>query len=317
MSGLKIFMLGGSGFVGRAIATRLVRENHDLRILSRRRERHRDLLVYPQITLVDGDVHDMGLLRTLFQGVDVVINLVGILNEGGRDGRGFRHAHVELAGKVAEACHQTKVRRLLHMSALNAGPGSPSHYLRSKAEAESLLHREQARGLLVTSFRPSVIFGPGDSFLNRFAGLLKTIPVAFPLACARARFQPVYVGDVASAFAAAIGDHHSFGQRYDLCGPRVYTLRQLVEYTARLIGVKRRIIELSPWQSWLQAAAMEWVPGKPFSIDNYRSLQVDSVCDGEHPPRVATVTALEDVAPGYLHADMDHYALWRRQAGRN
>lgn len=314
---LKVCMLGGTGFVGRALTSRLSAQGHQVCIVTRHQARHRDLLVYPTVRLVEGDAQDLGLLRTLFQGADVVINLVGILNERGHDGRGFHRVHVELAGKVAEACTQARVPRLLHMSALNASLEAPSHYLRTKAEGEDLVHAEARQGVQVTSFRPSVIFGPGDSFLNRFADLLHRIPWVFPLACPGARFQPVYVGDVAEAFIRSIGDHHCYGRRYDLCGPRVYTLRQLVEYVAYLSGLRRRIIELSPWQSWLQAACLEWVPGKPFSLDNYRSLQRDSVCqDAPWPARFGTPRPLEEIAPSYLRPRRDRLDALRRWARR-
>ena len=155
----------------------------------------------------------------IYSGNDAVIHLVGILNEKGRDGRGFRAVHVELPRKVVQACRETGVRRILHMSALHAAQG-PSHYLRTKGEGEDLVHAAAAEGLRVTSFRPSVIFGPRDSFINRFAGLLRFAPFFFPLACPDARFAPVYVGDVARAFALTLEDPRSFGRRYDLCGPR-------------------------------------------------------------------------------------------------
>ncbi len=318
MRTLRICILGGTGFVGRALVSRLTAQGHALHVVTRRQARHRDLLVYPTLRLVEGDAQDLGLLRTLFQGADVVVNLVGILNERGRDGRGFHRVHVELAGKVAEACTQARVPRLLHMSALGASLEAPSHYLRTKAEGEDLVHAEARRGVQVTSFRPSVIFGPGDSFLNRFADLLHRVPGIFPLACPDSRFQPVYVGDVAEAFVRAIDDHHCYGRRYDLCGPKVYTLRQLVEYTAYLCGLERRILPLGPWQSWLQAALLEWAPGKPFSLDNYRSLQIDSVCQGEpFPARFGRPRALEEIAPSYLRPRRDRLDLLRRWARRS
>ncbi|MBI3777884.1 MAG: complex I NDUFA9 subunit family protein, partial [Gammaproteobacteria bacterium] len=221
MSTHKICLLGGTGFVGRRLAARLSESGHDIVILTRHRERRRELLVLPTVRLVQGDVHDSAFLRSQFEGRDVVINLVGILNEPGRDGRGFARAHTELPEKIVEACRQTGVTRLLHMSALHASPAAPSHYLRTKSLGEEAVLRAGGPDFHVTSFRPSVIFGPGDSFLNRFAGLLRMAPGLFPLACPEARFQPVYVEDVARAFVASLDNHHTFGNRYDLCGPRV------------------------------------------------------------------------------------------------
>jgi uncharacterized protein YbjT (DUF2867 family) len=302
----KICILGGTGFVGRRIAAQLSDAGHNVLITTRHYARARDLTVVPTVQLLEGDVHTPAFLRRAFSGVDAVINLIGILNEKGRSGRGFAVAHAELPAKVVDACHQAGVTRLLHMSALNAAADAPSHYLRSKAAGEETVHRAASAAasekLHVTSFRPSVIFGPRDSFTNRFAALLKLAPV-FPLACPNARFQPVYVEDVARAFIESLDNHKSFGQRYSLCGPKGYTLREIVAYLAQLLGKRVHIIGLNDTLSYLQAAVLEFAPGKPFSLDNYRSLQVDSVCK-EGFPKIFGITpaALETVAPTYLGA---------------
>ena len=301
MSTHKICLLGGTGFVGKRLAARLSEAGHDIVILTRHRERQRELLVLPTVRLVQGNVYDPEFLRKQFEDRDTVINLVGILNEKGRDGRGFARAHTELPEKIVEACRQTGVTRLLHMSALHASPAAPSHYLRTKALGEDAVHRAENPDFHVTSFRPSVIFGPGDSFLNRFAGLLRLTPGVFPLACPQARFQPVHVEDVVRAFVESLDNHKTFGQRYDLCGPKVYTLREIVEYVARLIGKRVCIIGLNDALSYLQAATLEFVPGKPFSLDNYRSLKVDSVCEQGFPAVFGfTPSSLEQIAPAYL-----------------
>ncbi len=297
----KICILGGTGFVGRRLAARFSDAGHDFVILTRRRERHRDLLVLPGLRLVEGDVHDPEFLRREFAGRDTVVNLTGILNEPGRDGRGFARVHAELPEKIVQACREMRVPRLLHMSALHAAPDAPSHYLRTKAAGEETAHHAGGADFHVTSFRPSVIFGPGDGFLNRFAGLLRLAPGVFPLACPEARFQPVYVEDVVRAFAESLDNHKTFGQRYDLCGPKVYRLREIVEYTARLIGKRVCIVGLNDALSYLQAAVMEFIPGKPFSLDNYRSLQLDSVCEKGFPEVFGiTPESLEEIAPTYL-----------------
>lgn len=297
-------MLGGTGFVGRALAARLSRAGNSISILTRSSASRRDLLVLPGVVLVDGDVHNPVFLRRQFKGADVVINLVGILNERGHSGAGFRRAHRELPVKVASACREEGVRRLLHMSALNATPDAPSHYLRTKAEGEEAAHAA-GPDVRVTSFRPSVIFGPRDSFTNRFAKLLQYAPAVFPLACPDARFQPVYVEDVARAFAQAVDEHRTHGERYDLCGPTVYRLRELVSYIAALRNRQMRIVGLSDRLSRLQATVLEYFPGKPFSLDNYRSLTIDAVCRGDNALRSVfgfDPTPLERVAPGYLKA---------------
>lgn len=315
----KICILGGAGFVGHHLIRQLTGSGYQLRVLTRRRERHRDLLVLPNVVLVEADIHDAKVLTEQFAGCDAVINLVGILNEKGSDGSGFKRAHVELPRKIMQACLASGVTRVLHMSALNAdAQKGSSHYLRSKGEGEDLLHGTQ--GLHVTSFRPSVIFGPGDSFFNRFATLLKFSPLFFPLACPKARFAPVYVGDVAKAFDLSLKEADSYGQRYDLCGPEIYTLQQLVEYTARVIGVRRKVIGLSDILSQMQARVLGLVPGKPFSMDNYNSLQTDSICQGEFRTVFNTApTAVEAIAPSYLAPDgqRTRYDGYRRSAGRS
>lgn len=301
MSTLRIGILGGTGFVGHSLCLRLAAAGHELRIFSRRRERHRELLVLPTAQVVEADVHNPAVLKREFAGLDAVINLVGILNEKGRDGSGFERAHAELPAKVVQACRHAGVPRLLHMSALHATPDAPSFYLRSKARGEALVHEAEGPELHVTSFRPSVIFGPGDSFTNRFAALLRQVPLVFPLACARSRMQPVYVEDVTGAFATALERHETFGQRYELCGPTAYTLEEIVAGLARVLGLKRRVVPLGNGLSRLQAALLQFAPGKPFTPDNYRSLQVDSTCNRPFPALFGRVPArFEDVVPTYL-----------------
>ena len=297
----RICLLGGTGFVGKRLAARLAEAGHDVVILTSHRERHRDFLVLSTVRLSQGDVHDAGFLRQQFEGRDTVINLVGILNEKGRSGKGFTRAHAELPEKIVEACRETGVQRLLHMSALHAARMAPSHYLRTKALGEEAVHRAESPDFHVTSFRPSVIFGPGDSFMNRFAGLLRLTPGVLPLACPHARFQPVYVEDVVHAFTQSLDNHKTFNNCYDLCGPKVYTLREIVEYVAKLINKRVCVVGLPDGVSYLQAAMLEFAPGKPFSLDNYRSLQVDSVCEKGFPEVFGiTPTSLEEIVPAYL-----------------
>ncbi len=316
MKKYKICVLGGTGFVGKHLVSRLAGEGHYVRVLARHRERHRDLLVLPTVELIQANIHNESVLKKYFAGQDVIINLVGILNETCHSGKGFQRAHVQLVQKIIQACEANKVSRLLHMSALNANSKKKiSHYLLSKGQAEDLAHIIDT--LQVTSFRPSVIFGPGDSFFNRFFNLLRLSPFVMPLACPQARFAPVYVGDVVGAFMYSLHNASTIGQRYDLCGPRVYTLKQLVQYTGRFFSYQRKIVGLLPVLSKLQAYIMEYVPGKPFSFDNYQSLQVDSVCKGHFPAIFASKPrSIEEIVPLYLarHSQRDHFDIYRRYA---
>jgi NADH dehydrogenase len=277
---LSICILGGTGFLGTRLVARLIKDGHRVTVLSRDREQHKHLLVLPGLTLENCDVYDEAQLSERFRGKEVVANLVGILNERGFGGGGFRRAHSELTRVVLQAARSAGVKRLLQVSALKASPDAPSYYLRSKGEAEKLI-RESGGNLDWTIFKPSVMFGPGDSFLNRFAVLLGSVPFAFPLARPGARFQPVLVDDVIDAMLRCLRGGPSDGQTYELGGPKVYTLREIVDLVAKLTGRRRWIIGLPDFVSRLQGAVMNFVPGRPFSSDNFRSLTIDSVCSDD------------------------------------
>ena len=284
-------LIGGTGFLGSAIARRLVSADFRLTVPTRRRERTKHLTMLPTASVVEADVHDEATLARLMVGQDLVISLVGILKGN------FQRAHVELPGKIARAAASAGVPRLIHISALAAASDAPSNYLRSKAAGEAAV---KAAYPAVTIFQPSVIFGRGDSFLTLFAGLLAIAPVV-PLACPNARFQPVWIEDVATAVVASLGHPESQGRTYPLCGPREYTLRDLVAYTGKLSGHPRPILGLPLALSYLQAFMMEFVPGGPMTRDNVRSMQVPNVCPaGCTLPFGLTAMPLEAVAPGYL-----------------
>jgi NADH dehydrogenase len=262
--------------VGTRLVARLINEGHRVTVLSRDRELHKHLLVLPGLALENCNVYDEAQLSERFRGQEVVINLVGILNERGFGGDGFRRTHTELTRGVLQAAKYAGVQRLLQMSALNAAPDAPSYYLRSKGEAERAI-RDKGGPLDWTIFQPSVIFGPGDSFLNRFANLLGSVPLVFPLAKPNARFQPVFVDDVVEAMVRCMYGAHS-RRTLELGGPERYTLREIVALVANLTGHRRWIIGLPDFVARLQALLMDFVPGKPFSSDNYRSLTIDSIC---------------------------------------
>lgn len=308
----KICVIGGTGFVGRHLCQQLAAKGYRLRVPTRERERAKPLFLLPTVDVVVADVHNPAALADVVAECDAVINLVGVLHDG-RELQGFRAAHVELARNVVEACRANGVRRLLQMSALGAATDGPSDYLRSKGEAERIVLES---GLDVTVFRPSVIFGPDDSFLNLFAGLARLLPVLV-LARPDARFQPVYVGDVAESFVRALEDIKTFGRRYDLCGPQRYTLRQLVAWVARTIGCPRLIIGLNRPLSYVQAFAMELLPVKLMTRDNVRSMEIDSISDSVFPFGIRP-QALEAVAPSWLLNDVPRvrYDRMRSRAGR-
>jgi len=298
MKSQQVCIIGGSGFVGLHLCARLIGQGYRVRVLTRNVEAVKAAKVLPGVELRQVDYADPAALQAQLRGMAAVINLAGILNE--RRKGDFQAVHVELPRRIVAACRAAGVGRLLHMSALKADvENPPSEYLRSKGEGERLVLA--AEGIDASVFRPSVIFGPEDRFFNRFARLLAMAPGVFPLACAEARFAPVYVGDVAEAFVRALGLRETIGQGYELCGPRAYSLRQIVEYVAQVTGRRRLILPLGPRLSWLQGWLMEWLPGKPFSRDNYRSTLCNSLCKSRFPEIFGIEpAAVEAVVPTYL-----------------
>ena len=330
MKNQTLCVLGGAGFVGTQLVSRLAAAGKNVKVLTRRREQSKELILLPTVQVVEADIHDEHVLLREFRGMDAVINLAGTLHETtiGRSDlptarRGdFQRVHIELPRKVVHACAHAGTHRLLHMSALGAEPTARSSYQRSKGIGEALVreaamqHSEHENwyldgpkfihgyGLNVTIFRPSVIFGRGDSFLSLFARLQKLFPL-LPLAKPDARFQPVYVEDVARAFVESLDNLATYGQTYDLCGPKAYTLHELVRYVGEVTGYQRKILPLGDPLSYLQAWAMEYKPGKKLMTrDNYYAMGVDNVCVSGWPNTFDfEPTALEAVAPGYLRAD--------------
>jgi uncharacterized protein YbjT (DUF2867 family) len=310
-----VCLLGGSGFVGSRIAHLLAQQGVQVRALTRVRERAKHLLVLPTVDVVQANLFDAATLEKQFRGMDAVINLIGILRERRRGD--FQRVHTQLPQTIVTSLQRAGVRRFLHMSSLPAARDAPSAYLRSKGEAEIAIKNTRGE-VAITIFRPSVIFGPGDSFLNLFAKVVRYVPV-IALACPDARFQPIYVEDVARAFAASLGEPATFGETYNLCGPQTYTLRELIELVCRTLGKPRPIIGLNNTLSYLQALAMEFAPLSLMTRDNYRSMQVPCVCDGVFPPVFGfRPVALESVIADYLGSGpRAPYQRFRTRAGRS
>jgi uncharacterized protein YbjT (DUF2867 family) len=309
----RVLVAGGAGFVGRHVVARLSAAGHDLIVLTRARERARDLFLLPTVRVVEADPFDAAVLARWTPHATAAINLVGVLHQRGRDT--FERVHVEFPRALLAACRKAGVPRILHMSALAATPDAASRYLRSKAAGEAVVADS---GLAWTIFRPSVIFGRGDTFLSLFARLANAFPV-IPLAAANARFQPVFVGDVAECFARALVDDETAGRRYSLCGPKAYTLHELVSYVAETSGHPRPIVALGPGLARMQARVMEWLPGPLLTRDNLASMQHDSVCEGPFPPEFGiSPTPIEAIAPEYLApvALRSRFDTFRANSGR-
>jgi NADH dehydrogenase len=320
----RVLLLGGTGFVGRHICEQLARLHWPVTVLTRRAANAAPIQHLPRLTVLEGDVHDEATLRQHAAGHDAVINLVAILHGSPAD---FERTHVELPAKLARACLTVGVKRLLHVSALGADPAAadtaPSHYLRSKSRGEAELQAAAAQGLQLTVLRPSVIFGADDRFLNLFAALQRTFPF-MPLAGANARFQPVWVEDVARAAVHCLQDARTVGQTYELCGPRVYTLRELVQLAGRSAGIRRGrgrpVIPLPESLGRLQARLMELAPGQPLmSRDNIDSMKVDNVATGRLPGLDTlgiAPTGPTAIAPAYLGPAADRHVTLRNQYRR-
>jgi len=271
MAAQQLVILGGTGFVGQQLVPRLAADGHRIVLLSRDRERHRALAVLPGVSVRNADIYDDAVLRRQLAGADAAINLVGILNQGGR--HSFQRTHVELTRRLIAACHDSGVGRLHQMSSLKAGQGL-SQYLKTRGEAEALV---RTSALDWTIYQPSVIFGRGDGLVSRFAALLRNMPV-LPLARAQSRLAPTWVGDVAEAIARCV-NHERLGRQcsFELYGPDVLSLGEIVRCIRDAAGLHTPIIALPDSLGQLQAQFAELLPGKPFSLDNFRSLRTDSV----------------------------------------
>jgi len=266
-----IVILGGTGFVGSHLVPRLVRAGHEVTLLSRNREKRRDSGVIPGVRVRTTDVFDRRALEQHFASADAVINLVGILVPHGRDT--FQRVHVDLTATVIQACRDAGVRRLHQMSSLKAGQGE-SQYLKTRGAAEALV---KASGLDWTIYEPSVIFGQGDGLVTRFAKLLRLAPV-LPLARPHSKMAPVFVGDVVEAIARCVDNRDISSSRvFELYGPQVLELKQIVSEIRDVAGYKRAVLGLPDALGRLQAQVAQLVPGKPFTVDNFLSLKTDSV----------------------------------------
>jgi uncharacterized protein YbjT (DUF2867 family) len=316
----RVVVFGGSGFIGSHLLALLAQDGIPVLVPTRHAERARHLMTLPGVDVVEENIHDDATLRRLLAGRTAAINLVGILHASRAQPYGpeFRRAHVDLPRRIVEACAVAGVPRYLHMSALGANVDGPSMYSRSKADGE-LAARSRSE-VAATIFRPSVVFGPGDHFLTMFAKLQRRLPIV-PLACASAVFQPVYVGDVATAFLHALKDTHAAHHVYQLAGPDTYTLGELVRLAGRYAGCERPVIELPAMLARLQARVFELLPGEPIlTRDNLDSMSVDNVLDPALQDLTAAalgikLTPLAAVAPHYL-APNEPLDRLRTRAGR-
>jgi len=315
MQPARILILGGTGFVGHmlceALTTAFGSGGTRLRVPTRKLRHAREIQMLPLVDVIEADVHDDATLDTLVAGCDVVVNLIAILHGSAAQ---FDHVHVQLPRRIAAACSRQGVKRLVHVSALGVGPDAPSNYLRSKTAGEAVL---QQAGLALTVLRPSVVYGADDHFLNLFASLQAVAPF-MPLAHADAQFQPVWVCDLAAALAACVQQPATAGHTYEICGPEVMTLADIVRAAGRWSGHPRPVLPIPDAAGQLQALLLEALPGEPMmSRDNLASMQVPNVATGKLPTLKdlgITPAAMASIAPEYLGGGRVHEALNRYRA---
>ncbi|MGB4115245.1 MAG: complex I NDUFA9 subunit family protein [Polaromonas sp.] len=314
----KILILGGTGFVGRHLCEKLAGGDYRATVLTRRRANARHLQMLPMVDVLEGSAYDKATLTTLLAEHDAVVNLVAILH--GTEAA-FDKTHVQLPQTLVNACHAagqtTGLRRIVHVSSLGADINAPAMYQRSKARGEAVL---MSSGLDVSVLRPSVIFGAEDKFLNTFASLQKMFPF-IPLAGSTAKFQPVWVEDVAAALVKCLEDSTTIGQTFEACGPEVFTLKQLVQLAGQYSGHDKPVIGLPDGLARIQAALMELAPGEPImSRDNLDAMKVDNISAGKPGLHALGISpaALRAVVPFYLGAQGLRSGLTakRKTAGR-
>ena len=294
-----VCVLGGTGFVGHAIVRQLSESGYMVKVVTRDCQKGKHLISLKNVQVIECDIFNRSALKQVIKSASAVINLIGILHENKKIS--FDDIHARLPETLAKICAELGIPRLIHMSALQASNEAPSNYLRSKAKGEAHV-MQYANKMHITIFRPSVIFGACDNFLNLFAKLIKILPVIL-LAKPNAKFQPIYIGDVSTAVVKALDDQRTFGEIYELAGPNVYSLRELIQLVAKALNRHRVIIGLSDKLSYLQAWGMELLPIKMMTRDNVRSMEVDSISHQHFPDYLDfKPKALEEVLPTYIHS---------------
>ena len=290
----QVCIIGGSGFIGRAIVRQATTAGFSVTVACRHPERARDLLVNGA-RLVKVDITTGTGLQEAVAGQDCVINLVGLLFERGR--YSFSAAHLKGTEHILQSCKEAGVAQYLHMSALGAGKVPASLYSRTKGEAET---RVRQSGLDWTIFRPSIVYGEGDSFFNKFKAMTALLPV-LPVIAGETRFQPVWVEDVARAFVASVGNHHVKGEVFALGGPKDYSFMELMQLLMRSLGRCRLLIPVPTFAAKIMATFMQLLPVPPLTPDQLKLLQHDNVVDGEPFPALFGEPAnLEAILPTYI-----------------
>ncbi len=320
MKNLRIGLLGGTGFIGSVLANALVKRGHQIHVSTRNINRGRHLWVLPNASVTEIDLNKQKEIDSLFNGCDVLINLIGILNEKKDNGKGFTYAHTELTSRAIQTCKTNHIGHFIQISAIGADIHAESNYQKTKGDAEKLILSKANPHVKASIIRPSVIFGPNDKFINKFANLIKIFNGLIPLACPNTLLQPIFVNDIVEAIIAIVEDPQHNDPIYELGGPEVISLIDIVRYICQTLEIKDRVIPLNNMFSTIQASLLEFVPGKPFSKDNLRSLKNDSVCS-KHPGLTELgikPTTMNEIVPKYLSSNTykDRFAHYRNTSGR-
>ena len=320
MSNLSVGIQGGTGFIGSVLANALVKRGHEIKISTRNINHGRHLWVLPNTRVSEIDLNKQEEIDSLFKGCDVLINLIGILNEKKDDGKGFTYAHTELTSRAVRTCKTNQIKHFIQISSLGADIHSTSNYQKTKGSAENVILSELSSKLKASIIRPSVVFGPNDKFINKFATLIKVFNGLIPLACPQSLLQPIFVNDLVDAIIAIIEDPQHKEPIYEVGGPEIKPLIDIVRYICEVLDVKDRVIPLNSVFSSIQAGLLEFVPGKPLSRDNLRSLRNNSICS-ELPGLQdlgIKATAMNEIIPSYLSKSRykDRFAHYRNTSGR-
>ena len=305
----KCVIFGGTGFVGSNFAQKLSPLATEIVVITRDIERNKSLRMIPNLQLVPASISDSKTIRDVLKNAEIVVNTIGILNEFDQIST-FENIHFKFLQRLSQEIKVNNIKRFLHISSLNAKIDQMSDYLHTKGKAEDFILNEMSSFCNTTIFRPSIVFGEEDSFFNKFAKLLKFIPI-FPLACPYARFQPIYVGDLTDFMISCISNIETYNKRIDTVGPKIYTFSELIKLTTKTMGIRRVIIPLNDSLSKAQAYVFQNLPGKLFTIDNYYSLQIDSVSENGYMGK----TTVEQTLPNYLNIKDESEEL-RKKAGR-
>ena len=279
---MKIFLTGSTGFVGKRILQDLLENKYQVRCLVRKGSEQKishykdPVLVKTGIDIVNGDIADAASLDGKLEGCDAVINLVGIIREFRGKGITYEKLHYEGTANLVKAAWSQKVRRFIQMSALGARPDGKTQYQQTKFRAEECI---RTSGFDYTIFRPSIIFGPGDKFVNLFANMLRTQQFVPVVGNGRYQMQPVAVENVSMGFVKSIERKDAIGKTFDVGGPEKIEFNQIIDIIGEVICAPPHKIHIPAFIMTTMAEMLDWLPSFPVTKDQITMLLEGNVCD--------------------------------------